>query len=89
MSLLFLVVSDNDDVDIQKLSEVDCNGIVLVVATRNPYGNLKRTLKQYCDNHFIKFRTAFVIPPVDNVNDELLTGYGKLYDQEVMLYGHL
>ena len=46
MSLLFLVVSDNDDVDIQKLSEVDCNGIVLVVATRNPYGNLKRTLKQ-------------------------------------------
>ena len=89
MSLLFLVVSNNDDVDVQKLSEVDCNGIVLVVATRNPYGNLKRTLKQYCNDHFIKFRMAFVIPPVDNVNDELLTGYGKLYDQEVMLYGHL
>ena len=52
-----------------------------MVATRNSYGNLKRILKQYCDNHFIKFRMAFVIPPVDNVNDELLTGHGKLYDQ--------
>lgn len=89
MSLLFLVVSDNDDVDVQKLSEVDCSGIVLVIATRQAYGQLKRTLKQYCNDHFMKFRMAFVIPPVDNVNDELLTGYGKLYDQEVMLYGHL
>jgi len=51
VSLLFLVVSDNDDVDIQKLSEVDCNGIVLVVATRNPYGNLKRTLKPVSYTH--------------------------------------
>ena len=88
MSYLFLVVSDNDDVDVTRMDGKALDGIVFVVCTGEGYTRTKHTLRRFCDEHFLTFVVSYVIPPVKTPPSvELLIGYGKLYDPEVMLYG--
>ena len=88
MSYLFLVVSDNDDVDMTGVDGKALDGIVFVVCAGEGYTKTKHILRRFCDEHFLTFVVSFVIPPVKcPPSAELLIGYGKLYDPEVMLYG--
>lgn len=88
MSLLLLVVSDNDEFDPSRVNVDEIDGIVLVVCASVGYTRLKAQLRQFCIDNYLRFEVSFVIPPLsDSPSRELLIGHGKGYDPEVMLYG--
>lgn len=88
MSLLLLVVSDNDEFDPTKVDVDGIDGILLVVCKSEGYVRLKHRIQDFCINNFLWFEMSFVIPPLsDSPSRELLIGHGKGYDGMVKVYG--
>ncbi len=80
-----LVVTNQDTIEIDKLPE-DLTGILFLVIDDTPYIETKKALKKWCIRKFIEFNVHFVIPSIDKpVPPELRVGYGKLFDDEVVI----
>ena len=90
---MILVVGTHQAIDVMAIPWAALSAVVLVrcVSTTGTF-DTKHRLRVQTNIHDIPLYIAFAItqPPIDcalNVPRELLIGFGKVYDEEVMIYG--
>lgn len=90
---MLLVVCTHQAIDVGSIPWTTLDGVLLIRAmAKSGTFDTKHRLRVHTTLHDIPLHLAFVIPPVEppnDVPDELLVGYGLMYDKEVILYANM
>jgi hypothetical protein len=86
--MTLLVVGNHQVIDVRKIHWEILDGVMLVHCVKGGVFELKHSLEVHTRTYGIPLYITFALPPVkDVVPLELLIGFGRTKDEDVILYG--
>lgn len=85
--MTLLVVGNHQAFDPKLIPWERLDEVMMVHCVEGGTFELKHQLQVYCRIHMLPLHIVFAVPPVGDVSDELLKGFGLRMSKEVMLYG--
>jgi len=84
---MLLVVGNHQTVDVNLIPWEQLSGVMMVHCVEGGVFEMKHKLQVQCRIYNIPLYITFAVPPIENVPEQLLLGFGLTVSKEVMLYG--